>query len=333
MTKSSRMIDSKTSYQIVSSDTTIASIDAFAHACLLMDELEMIAQAAMKRGLQFIPLKGAAVIIGGYNRSFVRSMTDVDLLTKESDYSDWQQLFLENSYTPLPFSLSSFVKTKYPTHAIFDLHTSLRFIPPRLVDMAWEKSKKVNYAEIDYKLLPVETDLLYQCLHMTVTHGYGGEKWMRDLDALIRTHAQTIDWTALVDYAYESFASAPLLATLKHLQKNFSTPIPKTMIVEIEKNSTRISVAVFTYALRCRRGIPFFDYIAPLMLRRSIPEVFIAAWTKLFPPIAAMKQRYNTVSKAAAVVIYPIRVLKLTGKGAFAILNIILTFVISRIHR
>jgi hypothetical protein len=194
------------------------AIEAFTHTCVLMDCLAAIACIAAQEKLRFIPLKGAAMIIGGYAGAINRPMTDIDILVKKTELQQWHRLLLENGYGPLPWSKSSFIKlSAAPT--VFDLHTTLRFLTSDLVDLAWKAAIKKIYAMIAYELLPLEIDILYQCLHMTVTHGYGNEKWLRDMDALIRAHAPAIDCDALTRYAADCRAESPLTATLMYLQE------------------------------------------------------------------------------------------------------------------
>lgn len=294
-----------------------------------MNELAAIAGAAGREGLRFIPLKGTAMIIGGYDNALIRPMTDVDLLVREKNYPQWQKLLCENGYGPLPFSRSSFVKQD-ATPAIFDLHTSLRFLTPGLLTAAWVNSSATTYATIDYELLPIETDLLYRCLHMTITHGYGGEKWLRDMDMLLRAHAATIDWETLAGQARDSQAAAPLTATLHFLRERYATPVPEEVVDELDKCCSPAVAALFARTLRRRSGLPFFDYIAPLLVRPSFPSMVTAAWTKLFPPLATMQQRYSTASKAGAAAMYPVRALMLAGKGICAMLHSLQSFVVSR---
>ena len=300
----------------------------FAHAFLLMDELAAIATIAKKRMLRFIPLKGAAGIITGENVRFALPMNDVDLLVQEADYPEWCTLMNEQGYQPLPHSDTSFVKDG-AVPLIFDFHTRLRFLSPRLLAIAWETTCRHSIDGMDYELLQPEIDLLYRSLHITVTHGYINFKWLNDLEMLINRVSGQFDWIAFIRYARECRAAAPAAAVLRFLGERSSTPVPKQVVSELRTNSSPVVTRLFLHTLHHDGGIPFFDYIAPLLLG-SPGTVFATLWRKLFPPLQFMKQRYSTTSTLQAIVIYPIRLLLLAVKGIYAAVTSLILFLIPR---
>ena len=329
MTAAAVSIGMRVADQLSTTDAEVMDTVAFAHGCLLMDALAEVARAAARDRLRFILLKGAAMIVGEYNRTFVRPMTDVDLLVPEAEYPQWKRLLHEKGFGPLPYGKSSFVK-QVTAPLIFDLHTSLRFLTPGLLAEAWKGSARATYATVEYELLPLEIDLLYRCLHMTVTHGYGDEKWMRDMDALIRAPMTAIDWERLVRYTCACRASAPMRATLAYLRNHFNTPVPEKVVAEFDMHCSPMVARLFAHTLRRGGGIPFFDYIAPLLLQPSLLSMSAAAWVKLFPSPADMRQRYGCASKTGAVALYPVRVLQLAGKGVWALLHSLLLLMMHR---
>lgn len=297
-----------------------SSSSEFAHAVLLMDELAAITDAAEKAGLRSILLKGAAMHIVGYDPVSPRKMSDVDLLVTSDDYDAWKALLTSYGFTPLPFSTSSFIKQRH-FPLIFDLHKKLRFITDDLLDTAWKNSCKMEVDGVAYELLSVEIDLLYRCLHMTITHGYANKKWMDDLDVILHTHKDTIDWDILIDYTRQCHATAPMAATLGFLRECSDTPIPATILTMLESKSRTSIRSLFKFTLNRKTGLPFFDYIAPLLLQPSYIRIGKLVVGKVFPPCDVMKQRYHTTSTLLVIAVYPLRLLTLAGKGGGAFIH------------
>jgi hypothetical protein len=293
--------------------TAEEQIDTFIHASFLLDEMATIIPDARTFGLECIILKGAALHISGLLPDGDRPITDVDLLVPEDDYQRWRKFFETNGYEPLTSSTSSFIKHG-PTSLVFDLHTTLRFLDNRCLEQAWRKRVPHIWADETFHLLPAEINLLYLALHMTVTHGYASQKWINDIDTVIRFHQDTIDWEKVRETAWRNHVIAPLAATLHHLQRSCGTPVPVATMVMLDRNASPLRRRLFTLSLSLPHGLPWFEYFAPFLIRKTRLSLLFSGIRTLFPPLRFMKQRYNTQSTFKALLWYPFRLLQLGVK-------------------
>ncbi len=303
-----------------SADRYNADIAAFFNTSLLMNTLEEIASAASRKNINFILLKGGAMVASKYDLIQPRPMTDLDLLIRDEDYLKWFQILSEKGFDGLPYSKSSFVR-KITVPEVIDLHTSLKFIMPQLLEDAWKNSIKVDYNGVEYNILSPEIDILYRSLHLTITHGYCNEKWMKDIDILIRYNILTIDWEKIKEYYRICRAYAPFLSTLEYLRKNFDTPVPVEIIRDLHNVCQGIQLRIFSNALVSKDGIPFFDYLAPLLIQPSFKSIIIYIGLTLFPPIEIMRRRYGTDSKIGIIAMYFLRLLQTIIRGGYALIH------------
>lgn len=312
--------------------STCSNTDAeiFFYRAALLKELERITSTAFERNIRIIPLKGAAMAISGHNQSRVRPMTDIDILIQECDINKMQQLLLHDGYIPLPCSKTSFVKESVVS-VVFDIHTSLRFISSKLNAQLWMQTVQADYNGMAFELLPLEINIIYLCLHMTITHGYASEKWINDIENIAENYSGIINWKLLADYAVDCNAAAPVFSVLKKIDKYHPDLIPGNIFSELNAFSSRWKIQLFTITLQRKHGLPLFDYIAPVLLTYSLSSVAQVIRYKLFPPLVDMKKRYNTSTLQGATIYYPVRICSLFFKAIFASISALFNLIKHRV--
>jgi len=180
-------------------------------------------------------LKGACLLETVYADSFDRPMCDLDLLVSEKDIGRVSQKLMDNGYR-----LDSH---NWGNHLVFIRNDSDVSIP---VELHWElfntkhpfhryalkvkaddfRKDAVSLMAEGHKVLMMAPEhlLIYQSLHL-VNERYANEKWILDIDKIVRYYAERLNWDLLVDRSREYRVQKALWYALNAARERYGTPL------------------------------------------------------------------------------------------------------------
>lgn len=169
-----------------------------AHELALISEARSLIVALQTRGVRSLPLKGAALMLGGcYPTAGLRSVVDLDLLVAPEDLETADGLLDRLGYAPLPGrrmvrprqrlanELNHLWPRRGPTGVIVELHHRAFHYTPRERDLRfdemWENARPVD---ADFIALPSPADLAFHLIHHTIVDLQSGAAILRTLSDL-----------------------------------------------------------------------------------------------------------------------------------------------------
>lgn len=176
---------------------------------LLVEEAVRLCAEAEQAGLTLVPLKGSALNLGlPYHDLSMRSMCDLDLLTRREQVADLDRFLTERGYRlqgPPRDALE-----RYGSHLGYlgagqssvrvELHWTalgLLFGRPEADAELLQRTRLHSYGGLALRVLDRQASILGVLLHLA-GHRYGGQlKWLVDLNELSRSPFDPFDWSDL----------------------------------------------------------------------------------------------------------------------------------------
>ena len=217
-------------------------------AARLRSALRDILMALDERGLEVIVLKGAALVALVYDDPALRPSEDVDLLCREEDYGQVQELLLSLGYhmdeEPIPAHGHTHLQSYMDYHfyhpdgrVAIDLHIdSIKLgVKQRHSASVWDGSVPIAIEEASALALDPQNQILMLSVHVH-RHGFARLIWLKDIDLLVRRFREEVDWDALVANVRAEGAGSSLWCTFQFLDQMLGTPFPKETIARLRPN-------------------------------------------------------------------------------------------------
>ena len=183
----------------------LRNLRLYSHLTAVLDRLS--AQA-----IDVVVLKGAYLAQTVYADPALRAMSDADLLVRDRDLARAAVALREMGWTQ---GTSERVSAhQLPTFEHDGVHVELHWTieddgSPFAIDVAglWERAIPARVGRARAFALSPEDLLLHLCLHTAYGHGWkqfdGGLRQLSDIAAVLRHHASTLDWDAMLERAEE----------------------------------------------------------------------------------------------------------------------------------
>jgi hypothetical protein len=158
--------------------------DILARNILLLGALEEISAAAKGKSLEFILLKGAALLTEGVYGLGEREMTDLDLLIRPRDEKNFDALLTTLGFKPMENSSQAYFKmvSASAPPIIADLHTGLWH--EKDTGALWHRAARAS-REMSFPALGFEDQFLHLASHTLLYHGFLDAKTLKDLAGLL----------------------------------------------------------------------------------------------------------------------------------------------------
>jgi len=284
----------------------------------LLKTLQDILSACRNTSIDIIVVKGAALLEDLYPDLNSRKLSDIDLLVKETDLSQIQDILHTLSFEPLHNSRTGFIK-KGNLPVIVDLHVFLKHIPAISNNELWKKSRQTRIADTDTLSLSHEHALIYLSTHFIFSHEGNIEKWLIDIDLYVKKYLQEIDWKALETLIYKNNLQLPLYYLFGKIKAKYQTPFPPQFLNNLRPISEVTFQARLYKKMICEgKNIPFIEYLIPLLPKKGLINKLRMIFGSCFLPIAVMKNRYNTSNPLLITGLYILRPIILVTKGFVA---------------
>lgn len=211
----------------------------------LEKEFKKLASLFIKEKIEFVPLKGFALIGNLYKDPVVRNVVDIDILVKPKDLHKICKILKKNDYKNTHSNMSRKYHKKYHCHYMYiknkeliEIHWALSFNKPNkiIIPKLWQRTIDFNIHNLKLKNLSTEDTLIALALHQRRFDKPLYLKTLLDIKILLEKHQNSIDW----DY----ISKIAITNKLKHLfylifiviTNLYSTHIPKQIFNKFRPN-------------------------------------------------------------------------------------------------
>ncbi|MFZ5882115.1 MAG: nucleotidyltransferase domain-containing protein [Chloroflexota bacterium] len=221
----------------------------------LFRELGTLLVPLREVGIPAVLLKGGCHALTIYPDPGLRPMGDLDLLVPKSRFLEAVQIvrslgYVESEPEALPGirSLLSHEACLVKDTVVVEIHHSLvadkSFTYAVPVDWFWEQTEPLNGQDARLHgllMLTPSAQLLYAAAHAMLQHG--GHKvplrWEYDIDQLVRSYADRLDWDLLLSQARAFAWTSALREALSRAREYFDTPVPRDVENQLAQTTDR----------------------------------------------------------------------------------------------
>jgi hypothetical protein len=241
-------------------------------------------------------LKGVYLALVVYRDPAARPMVDIDLLVKPEELHDVIRMLRELGYgcygarKNIDYTTHQHLcPLRKPAALAIDLHRSLvRVGSPFDIDLAglWQRAHCARLMDEDVLVPSPEDALLHSCVHAGYNHRFNISLiHLCDVVALLEAHAESLQWSYLVETAESDGRSRFLYATLAVVRRLFGAPVPLTVLERLNKAaaSEEVIAAIGDYILMRSVQAPFI-YRELSSLHSSLAQLRVLIRTIAPPP-------------------------------------------------
>jgi len=226
----------------------------------VIKETETLTRLFDQAEIPTVALKGICFLLTIYPDIGLRPMADLDLLVPASKLSEAVRIAGSSGYVEAVPEASPGLENllnhavclqkKDPPFTVLELHHSLvadrSFIYAVPVDWFWGQLEPMIASpegiKIDHlRMLTPTAQVLYASAHVMLQHGSRNSslRWYYDLDRLVRTYADRMDWELLLFQAQAFEWNSAVAAALFQTAAFFDTPVPQKVLDDLSKHPDR----------------------------------------------------------------------------------------------
>ena len=211
---------------------------------LRFDDAAPVLRALSARGLDFLLLKGAALILGHYGDPGHRPMVDLDILVREERAEQAIEVLGAFGYAP---AAPADAPARALVHSVpltkigappLDLH----WRPFELDDArsVWEDVEEARLLDLPVRLPAPAGLLLHACVSGSCWDWDAQPRWILDALAVIRSSGSRLDWGRFSSRVVELGLSPGVCDSLRFLRKEFGATIPAEVLEELAAAPTSV---------------------------------------------------------------------------------------------
>lgn len=286
-------------------------------------ELLRMLKALNDRGIPIIVLKGAALAASIYPSIALRPMCDVDVLIRDGDIWEVDEVLLQLGYrvnmsSPLSdsyFQVARHVDYKKACISI-QIHSRLPEIPN--LD-PWANASPAGTDMAGASVLGQEDFLLHLCLHLNKHLGiYGLTELIRwyDVFAFLKHYGDDFDWNYVIRVAREHRVGGIIHGILRAVGQWWAEVVPAEIVSQFEDTGVTASVSDAPFP---KREYP--RELGSLLSGLRKPTAYSKAryvFRKIFPCKAIIINHYSIKRPGYVCFYYPVRVAEVAFKAVRA---------------
>lgn len=222
----------------------------------ILQELGSIAKVFHEAGIPIVLLKGVSYALTIYPDIGLRPMGDLDILVPKAKLAQAVQLAQNLGYVEAVPDASPGLNELIGHHAclrktgtqgsLLEIHDSLvaeqSFSFAVSMDWFWEQTQPLAHEKFpNLQMLSPTAQVLFAAAHAMLQHGQQNSplRWFYDIDLLIRSYNEAIDWEILIRQARLFEWGSALKSTLERSAELFETPIPQAVRAQLQLLSDR----------------------------------------------------------------------------------------------
>jgi hypothetical protein len=263
--------------------------------------------------IKILLLKGPSIDSVIYTDDYLRSRLDLDLLVEEKDFPVLEKHLSEEGYFPsrqwqgypVPEHINSRLFIKKDNHGIpVHVHRHiinnlyLMIMQDMHIEMTkiWQETgpfKNYNYI---FCLSP-EIQIIYLCEH-GLKHNYEQLIFLYEIDRLIRSYQEKLDWDKLVGLAKEFDLAFVLYYGLFFTAEILSTPVPKDIVDILKPRKFTFLEKIFIKSTLNKNKIRNLSYFVYLAKQKTLLKKIKYLFRTIFPPNFTLRGYFIRIWKA-----------------------------------
>ncbi len=318
-------------YQIPLHHLTLLKQQVAQHAAwnlLLAKELRVILALCTQYGIACIPIRGPVFTEQLHGASSIRQMDDLDLLVHHQDLSTVKDIFQQQGYAHHEHR-SGFHETYsysfefiHPHHGlVVEPHWTLAYPPcrnPASMEPVWKRALRQGWMNMDIWALSQEDLLLHLCLHLHHKGEQASLLWFYELDAVVRRHGSTLDWTVFMNQTRLMEQAGAVTTVLTALKNELISPIPDFVVrrlTEHTHSSSRHSCLATRTQLLSQSSLNGREEFVVLCSLQSLPQRLHYVTALVFPSPRYMARRYGASTRTGLLGFYIVRACRIGADG------------------
>ncbi len=222
----------------------------------ILQELGTISKVFHEAGIPIVLLKGVCFALTIYPDIGLRPMGDLDILVPKTKLAQGVQLAQKLGYVEAVPDASPGLNELIGHHAclrktgeqgsLLEIHDSLvaeqAFSFAVSMDWFWEQTQPLAHEIFHHlQMLSPTAQVLFAAAHAMLQHGQQNSplRWFYDIDLLIRSYNEAIDWEMLIQQARFFEWGSALKSALERSVELFETPIPQAVREQLQLLSDR----------------------------------------------------------------------------------------------
>jgi hypothetical protein len=273
-------------------------------------ELRHVVGRLHAAGIPALVLKGPALVRSIYARAALRPYGDLDLAVQDGHQAAAERVLLQQGYTEIDYDAE--VRRGHAGHVhagaafhrqftsadgqvLVELHVDpLQLgLRPTCEAGRWQRATPVPHLTHGLMLCPAD-QLVHLSAHVH-KHGYDRLIWLKDLDVLVRTYRDGIDWALVQKTAADEGVQSSVWYSLKLVERLLGTPVPPGLLVRLQPSFPVRQLYAWVWPV---------DRIASLngfMRRRSVQFHVADSWRGMLPSLVLMGRRADRARATAQV--------------------------------
>lgn len=214
-------------------------------------ELIRITKLLEENGVKALAFKGPTLAKLAYGDITLRQYSDLDILIDEKHLYQVAQLIVEENYEPM--DSIKFLKNEAKlqvekNYEFFGKKNGIKLeIHWRLINSSflkkfknhnvWKNTQEVTLNKTSIRTLDSSFLLIYLCNH-GASHMWERIEWIADIDRLIRSTQNIIDWDKTLSSSIALHSNTTLLLGLGLTNKILDTPLPTEILAVLDHHVT-----------------------------------------------------------------------------------------------
>lgn len=207
---------------------------AWARNHRLFEETRPILETLLDAGLKVMAIKGAPIALQYYDNAALRPMADVDLVVPSDQAETAAGLVQGLGFVPWrPFG-KDIKRYRHamafyaPGHREFDLHWHMLFdfCDDESDDIFWRTARRFDFLGRTILAPDATRALLHTIIHGLRWNNEPPVRWIPDAVTILRSAGDSLDWSAIVDFAEAGAVTQRLHMGLSYITDNFEARVP-----------------------------------------------------------------------------------------------------------
>lgn len=263
-----------------------------------------IANEFLKRKINFMPLKGIALLDTLYTDIRERFLSDIDLLVMPKDLPRIHSIMTELGYATVESTPLCWVPNGW-TGLSIDLHDGIWYMTADEQKNLWSSSPIVPIARCPCRVFPKEEMIIYAIAHAFIHHGHEKGMWEDDVARMFNVWENKLDVAVLIEQCRQYGLITPFIRAFEIIKSNIPEQTERAIAWEIKRDTNVFEIKILKRLLATEHHLK--GHMLRFVFQRNIYHKLTFILRSLFPDVYFMKRRYDLNSTGQVIVAYACR--------------------------